>query len=60
VIEAENGAIEHYNNVIAFCDGFDYVTQDMMITILRDEEGHKRRFEGYLREYEAEGRASSS
>jgi bacterioferritin len=60
VIEAENGAIEHYNNVIAFCDGFDYVTQDMMITILRDEEGHKRRFEGYLREYEAEGMTSSS
>jgi bacterioferritin len=60
VIEAENGAIEHYNSVIAFCDGFDYVTQDMMITILRDEEGHKRRFEGYLREYEAEGMTSSS
>jgi bacterioferritin len=55
VIEAESGAIEHYNEIISFCDGFDYVTQDMMITILRDEEGHRRLFEGYLREYEAQG-----
>jgi bacterioferritin len=59
VIEAENGAIEHYNEIIGFCDGFDYVTQDMIIGILREEEGHKRLFEGYLREYEAEGMASS-
>jgi bacterioferritin len=55
VIEAENGAIEHYNHIIGFCDGFDYVTQDMVIDILREEEGHKRLFEGFLREYEAEG-----
>jgi bacterioferritin len=55
VIEAENGAIEHYNHIISFCDGFDYVTQDMVIDILREEEGHKRLFEGFLREYEAEG-----
>jgi bacterioferritin len=27
----------------------------MAIAILRDEEGHRRLFEGYLREYEAEG-----
>jgi bacterioferritin len=33
------------------------VTQDMMIDILRDEEGHLRLFEGFLREYEAEGLA---
>ena len=59
VIQAENGAIEHYNEIIGFCDGFDYVTQDMMIDILREEEGHKRLFEGYLREYEAVGMVSS-
>ena len=53
VIEAETGAIEHYNEIIAFCDGIDYVTQDMVIGILRDEEGHKRLFEGFLREYES-------
>jgi bacterioferritin len=57
VIEAETGAIEHYNRVIEFTDGLDWVTQDMVIEILRDEEGHRRLFEGYLREYEAEGRA---
>ena len=57
VIEAERGAIEHYNRIIEFCDGLDLVTQDMMINILRDEEGHLRLFEGFLREYEAEGLA---
>ena len=57
VIEAETGAIDHYNRIIEFTDGLDFVTQDMVIDILRDEEGHRRLFEGYLREYEAEGRA---
>ena len=57
VIEAETGAIEHYNAIIEFTDGLDFVTQDMVIAILHDEEGHRRLFEGYLREYEAEGRA---
>jgi bacterioferritin len=57
VIEAETGAIEHYNRIIEFTDGLDYVTQDMVIGILRDEEGHRRLFEGYLREYEVEGLA---
>ena len=57
VIEAETGAIEHYNRIIEFTDGVDWVTQDMVITILHDEEGHRRLFEGYLREYEAEGLA---
>jgi bacterioferritin len=57
VIEAETGAIEHYNRVIQFTDGLDFVTQDMVIAILRDEEGHRRLFEGYLREYETEGLA---
>jgi bacterioferritin len=57
VIEAETGAIEHYNRIIEFTDGVDFVTQDMVITILHDEEGHRRLFEGYLREYEAEGLA---
>jgi bacterioferritin len=57
VIEAETGAIEHYNNVIQMTEEVDPVTQDMVIAILRDEEGHRRLFEGYLREYEAEGLA---
>jgi bacterioferritin len=57
VIEAETGAIEHYNRIIQMTDGVDWVTQDMVIAILHDEEGHRRLFEGYLREYEAEGLA---
>ena len=57
VIEAETGAIEHYTRVIEACDQIDWVTQDMVIEILHDEEGHRRLFEGFLREYEAEGLA---
>ena len=54
VIEAETGAIEFYNEIIARTDGVDPVTNDMVIAILRDEEGHRRLFEGFLREYESE------
>ena len=57
VIEAESGAIEHYNKVVEFTEGLDPVTNDMVIAILRDEEGHRRLFEGFLREYQAEGMA---
>jgi len=57
VIEAETGAIEHYNAVIEFTEGKDPVTNDMVVAILRDEEGHKRLFEGFLREYQVEGLA---
>ena len=57
VIEAETGAIEHYNDIVEFTDEIDPVTNDMVIAILADEEGHKRLFEGFLREYEVEGLA---
>jgi bacterioferritin len=52
VIAAESAAIDHYNRVIEAADRIDWVTQDLMIEILRDEEGHRRLFEGFLREYE--------
>jgi len=52
VIEAEQGAIEHYTRIAEACDGVDWVTQDLVIEVLRDEEGHRRLFEGFLREYE--------
>ena len=55
VIEAEQGAIEHYNDIIELCDGVDFVTQDLVIGILKDEEGHMRLFEGFLRELEGAG-----
>jgi bacterioferritin len=57
VIEAETGAIEHYTRIIEETEGVDPVTQDMVIAILRDEQGHRRLFEGFLREYELEGKA---
>jgi bacterioferritin len=57
VIEAETGAIDHYNRIIEATDEVDPVTNDMVIEILHDEEGHRRLFEGFLREYEAEGLA---
>ncbi len=57
VIEAETGAIDHYNKIVEFCDDKDLVTQDMVIDILHDEEGHRRLFEGFLREYQVEGLA---
>jgi len=57
VIHAETGAIEHYTKVIEETEGVDPVTQDMTIAILRDEQGHRRLFEGFLREYEFEGLA---
>jgi bacterioferritin len=57
VIEAETGAIEHYTRIVEETDEVDLVTQDMVIDILRDEQGHRRLFEGFLREYAAEGLA---
>ena len=57
VIDAEDGAIQHYTRMVEETDGVDPVTQDMVIDILRDEQGHRRLFEGFLREYEAEGLA---
>jgi bacterioferritin len=57
VIEAETGAIEHYTRIVEETDEVDLVTQDMVIDILRDEQGHRRLFEGFLREYEVEGLA---
>jgi bacterioferritin len=55
VIAAETGAIDFYNEIIEATDESDPVTNDMVIAILRDEEGHRRLFEGFLREYEDQG-----
>lgn len=51
VIDAEAGAIEHYTRIIEACDGVDWATQDTVIAILRDEEGHMRQFERFMAEY---------
>jgi bacterioferritin len=52
VIAAESGAIDFYNEIIQATEDSDPTTNDMVIAILRDEEGHRRLFEGFLREYE--------
>jgi bacterioferritin len=57
VIEAETGAIEYYNQIIEVTESVDPVTNDMTIAILRGEEGHRRLFERFLREYQADGLA---
>lgn len=57
VIKAESGAISFYNEIIEKAADIDPVTEDMVIAILADEQGHRRLFEGFLREYEAEGKA---
>lgn len=51
VLDAENAAIEQYNKIIKMSDGVDYVTQDLAIQNLADEENHRREFEGFLKEY---------
>ena len=51
VIAAEEGAIAQYNKIIRMCEGRDYVTQDLMISILGGEEDHRREFMGFLLEY---------
>ena len=52
VIQVEAAVIEVYNEVIQLCDGTDYVTQDLCIRCLAEEETHKVEFEGFLKEYE--------
>jgi bacterioferritin len=52
VTEAESGAIDFYNEIIDATESSDPVTNDMVIAILHDEEGHRRLFEGFLREYQ--------
>lgn len=51
VIEAEDSACTHYKSIIKAADGDDYVTQDLCIRILADEEEHLTLFKGFLKEY---------
>jgi bacterioferritin len=51
VIEAEEQACAHYKKIIQATDGEDYVTQDLCIRLLADEEGHLILFRGFLKEY---------
>ena len=51
VIDAELAACNHYKKVIHATDGDDYVTQDLCIRLLADEEEHLVLFRGFLKEY---------
>ena len=51
VIEAEEAACVHYNRIIKATDGEDYVTQDLCVRLLADEEEHLVLFRGFLKEY---------
>lgn len=52
VIAAEDSAIESYESIIEICDRIDPVTQDLAVTLLGDEQEHRRSFVGYLTEFE--------
>ena len=54
VIDAEEKACAHYKKIIKATEGEDYVTQDLCITLLADEEGHLIQFKGYLKEYQGQ------
>lgn len=53
VIDAEQKACSHYKEIIKATDGDDYVTQDLCIRLLADEEEHLVLFKGFLKEYES-------
>ncbi|MFN3167537.1 MAG: ferritin-like domain-containing protein [Phycisphaeraceae bacterium] len=50
VIDAEQGAIEHYQAIIDATGGVDPVTEDLAIALKGDEEEHRRLFKGFLAE----------
>jgi bacterioferritin len=52
VIQAEEGAIAQYEKIIGLCEQVDFVTQDLVIGILGDEQEHRRTFVGFLTEFE--------
>lgn len=57
VVEAEEGAIRQYSKIIQMCEGKDYVTQELVIDLLGEEEEHRREFAGFLKEHEKSNRS---
>ncbi len=52
VLDAEEDAIDTYRSLInAAEDADDPVTEDLAVTILADEEGHRTEFQGFEKEY---------
>lgn len=48
VIGMKEAAISQYQKIINLTDGLDYVTQDLVIDLLSDEQEHRRLFLGFL------------
>lgn len=51
VLADEEAAINHYRKIIRATNGEDFVTQDLCINLLADEEEHRTQFRGFLKEY---------
>jgi bacterioferritin len=51
VIQVEEEAIRQYKRIIKLCEAKDYVTQDLAVRLLADEEFHKSVFESFLKEF---------
>ena len=51
VIAAEEAACAQYKKIIKAVEGEDYVTQDLCIRLLADEEEHLVQFKCFLKEY---------
>jgi bacterioferritin len=51
VIAAEEAACAQYKKIIKAVEGEDYVTQDLCVRLLADEEEHLVQFKGFLKEY---------
>jgi bacterioferritin len=52
VIAAEEDAIAGYEAIIKEAEGKDYVTQDLAVELLGEEQEHRREFLGFLKEYQ--------
>ena len=52
VIDSEQAACDHYRKIIKATDGEDYVTQDLCIRVLSEEEAHLILFQGFRKEYQ--------
>jgi len=51
VVEAEHQAVEQYRKIIRATEGDDYVTQDLCVKLMTDEEQHLVLFKGFRKEY---------
>lgn len=48
VISATEASISQYQKILTLSEGFDFVTQDLVIDLLSDEREHHRTFLGFL------------